>query len=113
PFPVTGAAVTATVAGLVLTSPFLFSGGRRRIVLTRRSFFLFCLAGFSATAAYLFMFRALGGGEVSLVSPLISVFPLFSVFLSYLFLGPEEKVTWRVVSGGCLVVAGASSVLLS
>ncbi|MFQ5913260.1 MAG: DMT family transporter [Nitrospinota bacterium] len=113
PAPVTGAAVTTTVAGLFLNLPYLFRKGRARLLLTKRSFFFFCLAALSATAAYLMMFTALRWGMVSQVSPLIGIFPLFSVLLSFLFLQSEERVSWKVVVGGSLVVGGASCILSS
>ncbi len=42
----------------------------------------------------------------------MSVSPLFSVILSYLFLQSEEKVTGMVACGAVLVVAGALSITL-
>lgn len=113
PVPLTGAAVAATVAGLILNFPYLFAKGRERLVLTPRSAVFFLLGGLSATAAYLSMFVALVGGMVSLVSPLVGVFPLFSVILSSLFLRSKERITWKVVSGGALVVAGTVLILSS
>jgi uncharacterized membrane protein len=113
PYPITGAVVTATVAGLVLNIPYLSPKKRAQVVLTRRSLLLLCIGGLFATAAYWSIFSALQGGMVSLVSPLVATFPLFSVLLSFLFLQSQEKVSWRVVSGGILVVGGASSILIS
>jgi uncharacterized membrane protein len=113
PYPITGAVVTATVASLVLNIPYLSPKKRAQVVLTRRSLLLLCIGGLFATGAYWSIFSALQGGMVSLVSPLVATFPLFSVLLSFLFLQSQENVSWRVVSGGILVVGGASFILIS
>ena len=63
--------------------------------------------------AYMTSFMALKGGEVSQVAPLIGLFPLFSVALSFLFLQSKENVTWKVGAGGIIVVAGASCIWMS
>ena len=62
--------------------------------------------------SYVCSFFALQSGLVSQVSPLMSVSPLFSVILSYLFLQSEEKVNRRVVYGALLIVAGTTGVTL-
>jgi uncharacterized membrane protein len=113
PFPMTGAAITATVAAVILNFPYLFPGRRKKFVLNRKSLFFVVLGGFMVTAAYLSLFTALSGGKVSLVSPLVGMFPLFSLTLSFLFLRSKERITWKVVWGALLVVAGASSILIS
>lgn len=113
PFPMAAAAVTATTAALVLNFPYLFPKVRRRVILPKRSFWLFCVAGVLLAMAYLSGFMALKGGMVSQVAPLVSVFPIFSVALSFLFLQSQEKVTWKVGGGGILVVAGASIIWVS
>ena len=113
PFPVPTAAVTATVAGLILGFPYLFPKVRKRAVLPRKSFWLFCLSGILLAAAYLSSFMALKEGVVSQVAPLIGLFPLFSVALSFLFLQSRENVTWKVGLGGIIVVAGASIIWVS
>ncbi len=113
PHPVAAAALTVTVSGLIMNFPYLFPRRRKQVVLTKKSFLLFCLSGILTSAAYFCIFVALQGGTVSQVNPLLSVFPLFSVLLSFLFLQSKERVTLRVVGGGIIVVAGASFIFLS
>ncbi len=100
-------------AGLVLNFPYLFPKVRRRVILPKRSFWLFCLAGVLLSMAYLSGFMALKGGLVSRVAPLVGTFPLFSVALSFFFLQSTENVTWKVGVGGILVVAGVSFIWMS
>jgi uncharacterized membrane protein len=49
---------------------------------------------------------ALAGGEVSVVYPLTSSAPLFTVGFTALLLRGVEQITWRLVVGTILVVAG-------
>ena len=112
PAPVAGAAIAATAAAAFVNLPYLLSRNRKNFVLTRRSLTFFVLGGVFATMAYLTFFLALQGEMVSHVTPLVSVFPFFSVLLGYFFLQSKERVTWRVLGGGVLVVGGALSILL-
>ncbi len=50
--------------------------------------------------------RSLGLGEVSVVTPLAGVAPLFVLLLALLFPGAAGKVGWRVVVGAVLIVLG-------
>ena len=112
PIPVSGAALTAATAALALYLSFLPSSGRERFVVNAKSLWLFIGSGVLLVAAYLLVFFALNSGDVSLVSPLVNIHPLYSVGLSYMFLQSSENVTGKVVGGGVLIVAGAMGVLL-
>jgi drug/metabolite transporter (DMT)-like permease len=113
PAPVIGAAVAATTAAVVLYIPYLRPRSRKNFILTKRSLILFCFGGVFATLAYASFYLALGASTVTKVTPLISVFPLFSVCFSFLFLQSKEHVTWRVLEGGLLVVGGACLILFN
>lgn len=113
PLPLATAAVTASVAGVALNLPYLLPKVRKRAVLPGKSLCFFCLSGTLLSMAYMTSFMALKGGEVSQVAPLIGLFPLFSVALSFLFLQSKENVTWKVGAGGIIVVAGASCIWMS
>lgn len=112
PIPVSGAAMTAATAALALYLSFLPSSGRERFVVNAKSLWLFIGSGVLLVAAYLLVFFALNSGDLSLVSPLVNIHPLYSVGLSYMFLQSSENVTGKVVGGGVLIVAGAMGVLL-
>jgi drug/metabolite transporter (DMT)-like permease len=61
--------------------------------------------GFCNGMAVLAMYAALARGKVSVVSPLIVTYPLFTVALSALFLR-GERLDARVLAGVALTVAG-------
>jgi drug/metabolite transporter (DMT)-like permease len=56
-------------------------------------------------AGILAMYAALARDPVSVVSPLVAIYPLFTLALSALFLR-EEKLGARVLLGVALTVAG-------
>ena len=113
PYPLAGAAVTATTSIVTMYMVLSFSKGWIGIQLPRRSFWLYVVSGVFLLIAYTCTFFALQRGMVSMVSPLININPLYSMILSYIFLQSEEKVTLKVVGGGSLIVGGAIAISLS
>lgn len=69
------------------------------------------LAGVAEGLAYLSMWRALAMADVSVVSPLVNAYPIFTVALAALLLRDLERVTWRIVLAALLVVAGIVAVV--
>ena len=59
----------------------------------------------------LLLYAALGNGPVSLVAPLYATYPLFTVGLSVIFLG-NVRITWRLMVGVSLAVAGVVLILV-
>ena len=74
--------------------------------LSRRGVVWFTAVGFCNGAGMLAMYAALGRGQVSVVSPLVATYPLFTLALSALFLREERFGPW-VLLGVALTVAGA------
>ena len=64
------------------------------------------LAGGSATWGVTFWYLALNQAPALLVAPLTSIYPVFSVFLTLIFLRKTEKVSKRTVAGAILVAFG-------
>lgn len=58
----------------------------------------------------LFFWSAIKSGEVTQVIPLSRLSLLLIIFLSWFFFRQQEAVTWRVVAGGLLALAGAVGV---
>lgn len=56
------------------------------------------------------MYVALAKGQVSMVSPIVATYPLFTLALSMLFLR-QERITARVAAGSVLTVAGVALLL--
>ena len=71
----------------------------------RRGIPWFVMAGVSNGLAVLAMYHALSAGKVTVVSPLVATYPLFTLVLSALCLR-EEGISVRMVFGVVLTVAG-------
>src|SRR5882672_10218598 len=78
---------------------------RTGALLDRRGILWFIAVGICNGLGMLAMYAALNRGQVSVVSPLVATYPLFTLALSALFLR-EEKFGPRVLLGIALTVAG-------
>jgi drug/metabolite transporter (DMT)-like permease len=76
----------------------------------RRAVPWFVATGFFNGGSLFLMYVALAKGQVSLVSPIVATYPLFTLALSMLMLR-HERVTPRVVVGAVLTVAGVAALL--
>jgi len=70
-------------------------------------------AGTSTAIALLALFKALEGGAVSVVGPIIAAQPLAVVGLSWVFLHNIEHITSRMLFGAVMVVIGVVLVAVS
>ena len=73
--------------------------------LSGRGVLFLCLSGLATGLSWLCYYRALQIGPASGVAPIDKLSVAFVIVLAYLFLG--EPLTWKVLLGGGLVVAGA------
>ena len=106
PDPFVAVAVVTTVS-LILLLMFVFATGRTgQLRIERKSFGFFFAAAMIAVVAQIFNFIALGRGQLSVIIPLLNTTPLFTVFLSLLFLRDLETVNSRIIFGVILMVAG-------
>jgi uncharacterized membrane protein len=69
-------------------------------------------AGFCFAGGLLAVFAALEDGAVSAIGPIIAAQPLAIVLLSWLLLHDIERITWRMVVGAALVVAGVIGIAI-
>jgi drug/metabolite transporter (DMT)-like permease len=99
------AACIGAVAALVYT---LVREDRSQLRLTQAdpAFKFWVLSGLIGAVGLVSLTYALAGGEVSVVYPLTSSAPLFTVGFTALLLRGVEQITWRLVVGTILVVAG-------
>ncbi len=107
PSPIFGMAASS-LAGVVtlLAVAKLFPVGQR-FNTEKRGLALYGIAGMLlATAVYLY-FVALNKGTVSVLAPLLFTYPLFIIVISYLTIRKLERLTFRLVVGAILIVAGA------
>jgi len=72
--------------------------------LSGRGTFFLCLSGLATGLSWLCYYRALQMAEASRVAPIDKLSVAFVILLAWLFLG--EPMTWRVLLGGALVIAG-------
>lgn len=69
------------------------------------------IAGIVTALSSLFTFRALKLNDASMVNPLERISLVFAIILSAVFL--KEKITWQIVVGAILMVAGALVIAFS
>jgi bacterial/archaeal transporter family protein len=73
--------------------------------LSRSNVLFLCLSGVATGLSWLCYYRALQLGAVSEVAPVDKLGLAFVILLAWWFL--DEPMTWRVIAGGSLVIAGA------
>ena len=78
----------------------------------RRALPWFVATGFFNGSSLFLMYLALAEGQVSLVSPIVATYPLFTLALSLLVLR-HERITPRVALGAAVTVAGVLLLLSS
>jgi len=76
----------------------------------RRAVPWFVATGFLNGGSLFLMYLALAKGQVSMVSPIVATYPLFTLVLSMLVLR-HERVTPRMALGAVLTVAGVALLL--
>ncbi len=109
--PLVGAAI-AVFSG---TLGLFVIGGRglkAGLVEGKNSVLLMAAAGAAGAGGIIASFFALSRAPVTVVSPLLSITPLFALLWSWLFLGHLEKITRRLVLGSLLVVAGIALIVV-
>ncbi len=107
------------VAGLIgyTVSTLTIVAANRAWVPTRRSGIdprgvpWFVAAGLCNGMAVLAMYQALAGGAVSIVSPLVATYPLFTLALSAAFLR-DERLGLQVIAGVAITLAGVWILML-
>jgi drug/metabolite transporter (DMT)-like permease len=99
----------AVLVGYTVSSVMIFAGNRAFVRTGAssdlRGIYWFIAVGICNGLGMLAMYAALNRGQVSVVSPLVATYPLFTLALSALFLR-EEKFGPRVLVGVALTVAG-------
>lgn len=105
--PIIGAFITSCTSLITLQIFFYKSVKRvKSFCNERRRLTFFLLSGMCTSLAWLFLFYALSIGEVVVVSPIVSSYPLFTLLLSPLFIGRSERITCGKVIGVLLIIAG-------
>ncbi|HEV3237874.1 MAG TPA: EamA family transporter [Gemmataceae bacterium] len=100
------ATLIRTVVILIVTAPIITFRGEWEPLdkLSGRSVLFLALSGIATGLSWLCYYRALQIGPASMVAPVDKLSVVFVIVLAALFLG--EALTWKVLVGGGLVVAG-------
>jgi drug/metabolite transporter (DMT)-like permease len=101
--------LTAAFVGAVAALVYALSFGDRSGLLTAHrepAFGLFLLSGVLQSIGFLALTIGLSGGEVSVVYPVTSSAPLFTLGFTALLLRGKERLTPQIVLGATLVVLG-------
>jgi drug/metabolite transporter (DMT)-like permease len=107
--PVMGVAV-GYVTAFLLYLPIMFMNPT---LLNKYSFKLFWKSGIGLCIGHLLSFYALRYGDVSTVTPLIQVEPLFIFLLIHYYLKGIEKIPPKLVVGAIIIILGAILVVLA
>lgn len=96
---------TVSSATVLAANRSMAPGGRMRIA--RRGVPWFMLTGIANGAAVFSLYAALRHGQVTLVSPIVATYPVFTLLFCALFLR-EERLSWRLAAGVALTVCGVA-----
>jgi drug/metabolite transporter, DME family len=89
-----------------------FPSKRRQLVWKRSALGPFLLTGLAETLSIIFIITALSVGAVSVIAPIATTYPLWSMIGAAIFLRDAEKITLLTVLGTLSVVAGTTAVIL-
>ena len=98
-------AIRTTVVLFLTWGIVLFSGAREQLrELTGKNILFLVLSGLATGLSWLFYFKALQTGDVSRVAPIDKLSVVIVVIFGILFL--HEKVSWQLLTGSGLILAG-------
>ena len=107
PHPFLAAAVTATSSFVVsIVTLWYVEKSRETWKMNRHCFWWFLAAGITISLGMVCIYYALDLGKVSVVIPISSTGPFFSLLLAAVFLRDVEKVTARIVASAVMIVGG-------
>jgi uncharacterized membrane protein len=103
--PFFGASVGISASTGLYSVYFLsFEKGGLRRSLNKRSIIFFILSGICTSLAWILSFTATSLGAVTVVSALVSSYPLFSIILSKIVL--KEEITAKMILSSFLIILG-------
>jgi len=107
PHPFLAAAVTATSSFVVsVLTMWYVEKTQETWKMNRQCFWWFLAAGVTVSLSMVCIYYALDRGKVSVVIPVSSTGPLFSLILTAIFLRDVERVTSRIVLSAAMIVGG-------
>ena len=113
PHPFLAAAVTATSSFVVsVLTMWYVEKTQETWKMNRQCFWWFLAAGVTVSLSMACIYYALDRGKVSVVIPISSTGPLFSLILTAIFLRDVERVTLRIVASAAMIVSGVLLITL-
>ena len=109
--PVMGVAVAHTFALLPYLLMLMLSTSTRNELSLKRDLRFFWIAGIGQALSWILSFYALSYEGVSIITPLLSVEPLFVAFFAYLYLKELERISPRLIASMILTVLGVILVI--
>ena len=107
PHPLVAAAVTATSSFVVsILTLWYVERSQETWKMNRQCVWWFLAAGLTISVAMVCIYYALDLGKVSVVIPIASTGPFFSLILAATFLRDVERVTSRIVLSAAMIVGG-------
>ena len=103
---------TAFFFGTLMFAPVLAIGIPRAFNASKRALAMFALAGMCAGVAIMSFSVSLEQGDVTVVTPIVSISPLITLVLVRVFLERLDRVSLRLVLGALLVVGGTVLVVV-
>ncbi|PST83652.1 hypothetical protein C7T94_14040 [Pedobacter yulinensis] len=105
-------AIQAVLILLITWSVVLYQGSAGTLkTLERETWIFLVVAGICTSLSTLFSYKALSLGPASYVVTIERTSLVIAIVLSVLFL--KEKITWQLVVGGAVMIAGAVLIAVS
>jgi drug/metabolite transporter, DME family len=104
--PVLGVSIAYSFSLLPFLFMFLLSKQTRQSLALGRDLRLFWAAGIGQAITWMLSFYALSYAEVSVVTPLLSIEPVFVAIFAYFYLNKIEKVSTKLAASIVLMVLG-------
>ena len=106
------AATLGMTFGLLVLAVISAPDVRRDVGTRQRAWVWAALGGLAAGSGITLMFLAISNAPVVVVAPILAMNPLTAILFSQIFLRGMERITWRVLVGALLVVAGVIIITL-
>ena len=106
------AATLGMTFGLLVLAVISAPDVRRDVGTRQRAWVWAALGGLAAGSGITLMFLAISSAPVVVVAPILAMNPLTAILFSQIFLRGMERITWRVLIGALLVVAGVIIITL-
>ena len=108
-----GNAIRVAVVLIASWGMVFFTGNQKEIKdISKKSLLFLTLSGLATGGNWLFFFRAIQTGPVSVIVPIDKLSVIFSILFAYIFL--REKQSWKRITGlSCLVIGTLILVMLT